>query len=128
MKCLLDTHFLLWVALSSPRLADFPWLDRYEPWGVSPASFLEIEYLHEAGKLEVEIERFMAAVMEDSRFLVDDLQLVALVRQSLSLSWTRDPFDRLLAAHSSARRTPLCTTDRIIRANHAYLPVELPPV
>jgi PIN domain nuclease of toxin-antitoxin system len=45
--------------------------------------------------------------------------------QIADLGWTRDPFDRLLAAHSVARRSPLCSVDRDIRLNHAFLPPEL---
>ncbi len=47
MTLLLDTHFLIWLVLGSDRLAEFPWLDRYRPWGVSPVSFLEIQCLAE---------------------------------------------------------------------------------
>ena len=37
----------------------------------------------------------------------------------------KDPFDRLLAAHSEARRTPLCSLDRQIRSDHRLLVKEL---
>lgn len=127
MKCLLDTHFLLWITIDAPRLAEFDWLERYATWGVSPVSFLEVAYLGETGRLEVDIEAFTAAVMRDPRFVVDEVPLLALVQKALPLDWTRDPFDRLLAAHSTARRLPLCTVDRHIRRNHPYLPAELSP-
>ena len=45
MNVLLDTHFLLWTVLDSGRLEEFPWLDAYRPWGISPVSFLEIQFL-----------------------------------------------------------------------------------
>lgn len=127
MKCILDTHFLLWITVDSPRLLEFPWLERYARWGVSPVSFLEVAYLGEAGRLEVRIDEFTAAVMADPRFVVDEVPLLTLIQRALPLSWTRDPFDRLLAAHSAARRTPLCTVDRHLRDHHPYLPDELVP-
>ena len=122
---LLDTHFLIWLVLRSKRLAEFPWIDRYRPWGVSPVSFLEIQFLAEIGRLSVHNPEFMTAVMEDARFTVDDIPLVTVVRHALRLDWTRDPFDRLLVAHSSARRVALCTLDRRIRTRHPILPAEL---
>jgi PIN domain nuclease of toxin-antitoxin system len=122
---LLDTHFLIWLVLGSKRLAEFPWIDRYRPWGVSPVSFLEIQFLAEVGRLFVRNPEFMTAVMEDARFTVDDISLVTVVRHALRLDWTRDPFDRLLVAHSSARRVALCTLDRGIRSQHPILPAEL---
>lgn len=125
MTLLLDTHFLIWLVLGSKRLTAFPWLERHRPWGVSPVSFLEIQFLSEIGRLTVRNPEFADAVMQDPRFTVDDIPLVSLVRHALRLEWTRDPFDRLLVAHSAARRVALCTTDRQIRANYALLPGEL---
>ena len=125
MKVLLDTHFLLWILEGAARLQQYPWLERYAPWGVSPISLLEIQYLSEAGRIEVHQSEFTRALSGDPRFVVDEVPLVALVEKALPLSWTRDPFDRLLAAHSEARRTPLCTMDRTIRAAHSWIVREL---
>lgn len=125
MKCILDTHFLLWITIEAPRLSEYPWLERYAAWGVSPVSFLEVQYLAEVGRLEVDIDAFTTAVLNDARFLVDEVPLLALIQRALPLGWTRDPFDRLLAAHSIARRTPLCSVDRDIRLNHPHLLPEL---
>jgi PIN domain nuclease of toxin-antitoxin system len=121
----LDTHFLLWIVTGSPRLREFPWLARYQPWGVSPVSFLEIQFLSEVGRLQVRNPEFTQTVSEDARFLVDDASIVTLIHAAIPLTWTRDPFDRLLCAHSSCRRVPLCTTDAVIRQNHSLLPAEL---
>ena len=121
MTTLLDTHFLIWLALGSRRLSEFRWLQRYRPWGISPVSLLEIQYLSEVGRLEVHNPEFTETILGDGRFIVDEVPLLSLVRHALGLSWTRDPFDRLLVAHSTARRVPLCTTDRTIRAHHPLL-------
>jgi PIN domain nuclease of toxin-antitoxin system len=118
MNVLLDTHFLLWTVTGADRLRDYPWLDALRPWGISPVSFLEIQFLAEVGRLEVRQPDFSQAVAADSRFIIDEVPLVALIDKALPLSWTRDPFDRLLAAHSDARRVPLCSLDRRIRENH----------
>lgn len=125
MKVLLDTHFLLWAVLGLPRLDEFPWLERYRPWGVSPVSLLEIQFLAEVGRLEVRHPQFVEALGADPRFIIDEVSLMALVTQALPLDWARDPFDRLLAAHSAARRAPLCTLDRQMRRTHRLLVPEL---
>jgi PIN domain nuclease of toxin-antitoxin system len=125
VKVLLDTHFLLWIVLDVVRLDEFPWLERYRPWGVSPISFLEVQFLAEVGRLEVKQPDFTDTVSRDPRFIVDDVPFDRLIRQALSLGWTRDPFDRLLAAHSTARRVPLCTLDRNVRREHPLLLEEL---
>lgn len=125
LKTLLDTHFLLWVVLGSPRISEFPWLDRYRPWGVSPVSFLEIQYLSEVGRVAVRNPQFAETVMRDPRFIVDEVPLLALIRHAYDLAWTRDPFNRLLSAHSATRRIPLCTTDRVVQGNHTRIVTEL---
>lgn len=104
---------------------EFPWLERYRPWGISPISFLEIRFLSEVGRLEARMPELMEAVGRDPRFVVDEVPLLALIRHALPLDWTRDPFDRLLVAHSSARRTPFCTLDRRIRSSHSMIAAEL---
>lgn len=125
MTLLLDTHFLLWIVLGSGRLEAFPWLDRHRPWGVSPISFLEIQFLAEIGRAEVRNPGFTERLANDPRFVLDEVPLTTLVRQSLPLDWTRDPFDRLIAAHSLARRTPLCSVDRKMLRHHPLLAGEL---
>jgi PIN domain nuclease of toxin-antitoxin system len=114
VRLLLDTHILIWTVLGSKRLAEFPWLERYE-----------LQFLAEIGRISLRSPEFMDELMREQRFRVDDAPLVAMVRHALRLDWTRDPFDRLLAAHSMARRVPLCTADRRVLAHHRLLPLEL---
>ena len=121
MKAILDTHFILWITADTGRLKDFPWLDRYQPWGVSPVSLLEIQYLAEIGRIQVQNPQFSNALANDPRFVIDEISLLSLMRRAIELTWTRDPFDRLIAAHSSVRRLPLCTTDRNIRLHHSMI-------
>lgn len=121
LKSLLDTHFVLWIVTDADRLRSVPWIERQRPWGISPVSLLEIHYLAEIGRIEIRNPQFTDALVEDPRFVIDEVPLVPLMRRAIELTWTRDPFDRLLAAHSSLRRLPLCTTDRNIRENHPLI-------
>lgn len=121
MTCLLDTHFLVWIVSSSRRLKAFPWLRSYEPWGVSPISLLEIQRLAEVGRRKIDNPRFVREVMADPRFVLDDAPAMTLVPKSLNLGWARDPFDRLLAAHSLVRRVPLCSVDALMLEHHKHV-------
>ena len=125
MTCLLDTHFVIWIATNSKRLKHYPWLNAYEPWGVSPISLLEIQLLAEVGRGRIDNPRFSNAVMEDPRFEVDEAPLTALVEKALGLAWTRDPFDRLIAAHSQVRRVPLCSVDSVMLTQQKLIVPEL---
>lgn len=121
MKALLDTHFVIWIVMDADRLASYPWIEQYQPWGVSPVTLLEIQYLSEIGRIEIQNPEFTDTLAEDPRFVIDEVPLVPLIRRAIELTWTRDPFDRLIAAHSSVRRLPLCTTDRNIRIHHPLI-------
>lgn len=125
MKVLLDTHFLLWVLTGARRLESYPWLDGYRPWGLSPISLLELAFLGESGRLEIHGPELFDQLTRDPRFLVDDVSSMALFKHGVGASWTRDPFDRLLSAHSHARRLPLVTVDRQLLRHHRLLPREL---
>lgn len=125
MKCLLDTHYLIWIVTNARRLKQFPWLQRYAPWGISPVNFLDVQLLAESGKLNSRPSEFIEAVKADPRFVLDDVSALVLFQKALDLGWTRDPFDRLLAAHSLARRVPLCTTDAEIQEHHTLIVPEL---
>jgi PIN domain nuclease of toxin-antitoxin system len=63
--------------------------------------------------------------MADPRFKLDEVSLVTLTQKSLELSWTRDPFDRLIAAHSLTRRVPLCSVDEVMLQHHKFIVPEL---
>ena len=125
MNSILDTHFLLWIITGQDRLREFPWIDRYQPWGISPISLLEVQFLAEIGRIQVTNPELTNALGEDPRFLIDEVPIVPLVSKAMELTWTRDPFDRLLAAHSLVRRLPLCTTDRRLLRFHRIVPSEL---
>lgn len=125
MKVLLDTHFLLWILLDSERLERFPWLDRYRPWGLSPVSLLELQFLSEVGRIDARNPELTDRILSDPRFVVDEVPSLALFRHALGATWTRDPFDRMLAAHSSARRVPLATVDRVLLEHHGLVAREL---
>lgn len=64
-----------------------------------------------------EAERLSAAAraaIESDDLLVCDLPFIDVVRRALALSWTRDPFDRLIVAQAAVRQAPLVTKDRTI--------------
>ena len=125
MNVLLDTHFLLWMLSASPRLDEYPWVYEQAPLGVSPVSLLEIQFLHEVGRIQARNPDLSRAVASDPRFVVDEPPLLSLIERSLPMTWTRDPFDRLLCAHSELRRVPLCSVDRSIREHHRLVVREL---
>jgi PIN domain nuclease of toxin-antitoxin system len=81
---------------------------------LSPVSLLELQLLAETGRGRWRGGEGPAAVLRDGRWSLDDPSVHALVDHALALSWTRDPFDRLLVAHAQLRRWRLATSDELV--------------
>ncbi len=85
---------------------------------VSPAVVLELQYLYETKRVADRAE----VVVEDLRHRLNvrvcDLPFPDVARRALALSWTRDPFDRLIVAQAAVRDAKLVTKDRILRKRY----------
>ncbi len=88
-----------------------------EPVFISPIVELELTYLHEVGRVTEPATAPLAALRRSIGLQIADVPLAELVRAAQGLSWTRDPFDRLLAAHAIVADAPLLTADQTILAN-----------
>lgn len=56
----------------------------------------------------------LAALRRSIGLEVVDVSAASLVGAATPLSWTRDPFDRLIAAHAIVADAPLITADQTI--------------
>ncbi|MBM3747167.1 MAG: type II toxin-antitoxin system VapC family toxin [Acidobacteria bacterium] len=85
---------------------------------VSPAAVLEIELLHEIGRLRVNASRVVEVLAEALGLSVCDLPFSTVVQYALKEGWSRDPFDRLIVAHAKANGAPLITKDERIHQHY----------
>jgi PIN domain nuclease of toxin-antitoxin system len=119
----LDTHVVLWLYLRrgeglSERARHSV---EYEPEiFISPMVLLELDYLH-----EIERTTLGSAPVFDYLHQQIDLQVCKksftdVVRSASQLSWTRDPFDRIITAQSAIDRNKLITKDKIIRDHYEH--------
>ena len=86
---------------------------------VSPVVVLELEYLHEIGRLRVDAQTVVEALAGEVGLKVCDLAFGKVVEQALLEKWGRDPFDRLIVAQARVRAAMLATGDERIRANYS---------
>jgi PIN domain nuclease of toxin-antitoxin system len=84
---------------------------------ISPIVELELTYLYEVGRVSEPAVAPLAALRRSIGLTVEDVSLARLVDAASALSWTRDPFDRLIAAHAVVSDAPLLTADRTILEN-----------
>ena len=104
---LLDTNALIWVDRGHARAR--PLLRRGRRLYISPASLLELQFLQEAGRIR--LHRDLASIADDERWMLDEPAASSWFIRAADLAWTRDPFDRLLAAHARIRGWRLATSD-----------------
>ena len=114
----LDTHIVCW--LYAGRVEEFsPLANETIASGVlyvSPIVELELQYLYEIGKIGESPDTIISALSQEIGLIVSDLPLSEIVKEARAISWTRDPFDRLITAEVMLiRNAKLVTRDRTIR-------------
>lgn len=116
---LLDTHVVAWLyAGETQRFPAGPRrLLEEDDLAVSPVVGLELQYLHEIERLSQSSDVVLAALGRTLGLRVVDCSVAELVDHAIGFDWTRDPFDRLIAAHATTQQAPLLTADRDIRAH-----------
>ena len=105
---LLDTNALIWLEQGHARSRVLQAAD--EQLYLSPATILELQFLIEVGRIRLRTGT-LERLAEDDRWLLDDPPASAWFTQAIDLSWTRDPFDRLLIAHARLRGWRFATAD-----------------
>lgn len=89
-------------------------IDEEDTLRISPMSALELAYMHEIGRARDPVSLMLAALRQSIGLEVADVSLAKLVETAVGLSWTRDPFDRMIAAHAVVADAPLVTADKTI--------------
>ncbi len=111
----LDTHVAVWLyadkRLIPPRMLDV--IDSQEV-ALCPMAALEIEYLHEIGRIAASSRIILGLLGERIGLKVEDRRLAEAILAARDITWTRDPFDRIIVSHAQLLRVPLMTKDSTI--------------
>jgi PIN domain nuclease of toxin-antitoxin system len=120
MTVYLDTHVVIWVyegdeeKISSHASRT---LDNSE-LVVSPAVVLELELLHEIGRMRISAEKMITTLESQIDLRVCPLPFWDVAKHALHETWTRDPFDRLIVANARAAGSPLVSRDEQVRKHY----------
>ena len=109
---LLDTNALIWLEKGHHRAK--PLTGSNSTLYISPASLLELQMLNEVGQIRLSAGA-LETLTRDERWMWTTLR-PRLVPPSTDISWTRDPFDRLIVAHARLRGWRLATGDGTLLA------------
>lgn len=115
----LDTHVLVWLFTGEMERFTEAGLKDLETSElvVSPIVQLELSYLHEIGRLRIGGADIISDLNSRLRLVHSDQSMISVVHAAAGLTWTRDPFDRLIVADALAANTALLTKDEVIRSH-----------
>ena len=108
---LLDTHAAIWLLQRHKRARPLARLPRLY---LSPATVLELQFLEEVGRIRFAGPVSATTLAADERWHLDDPPSGRWFAAACDVGWTRDPFDRLLAAHARLRGWKLATADTVL--------------
>jgi len=116
----LDTHVAVW--LYTDKIEKFPAetlnLIENNPIRISPMVLLELGYLHEIGRVQDSGQIVISSLKETLDLSICDLDYLKVINVALELTWTRDPFDRIIVAQSTVNQSTLVTKDTRIRDHY----------
>lgn len=113
----LDTHIVCWLYEGRSELMTPASLRVIESGllQASPVVQLELTYLHEIGRISREGSYVLDVLAKDIGLSVADVSLAQVMKIAGALTWTRDPFDRMIVAHAMIADAALVSKDRLIR-------------
>ncbi len=112
----LDTHALVWLYQGRTELfppAMLRFMGAARPL-ICPMVRLELALLHQIGRITVPPEEIIETMRDTADLGLAESRFDRVAAIAGGLTWTRDPFDRLIAAHAMADDLPLITRDATI--------------
>ena len=113
----LDTHVAVWLYANRQDLLSGAARERVEAdrLHISPMAVLELTCLHEIGRTTEDGTAVLAGLRVAIGLAVDPTPFAEVVERAHGCTWTRDPFDRVIAAHAMAAGATLLTRDTSLR-------------
>ncbi len=120
MSCFLDTHIVVWLYEKKLNLLSDNaknYIEENDLY-ISPIVKLEIEYLFEIGRIKDNSETICGYLEKNINLRIEDSSFLEISKISINEKWTRDPFDRIIVAHSKLKDYTLITKDQNIKKNY----------
>ncbi len=118
----LDTHAIIYLYSGTLDLfSNFGrTLIQSETLLISPIILLELEYLYEIGKINVPSSKIYSGLKKDCGLNTCRIDFIDVIECAKGLTWTRDPFDRLIVAQALVNQSMLLTKDRNISDHYDF--------
>jgi PIN domain nuclease of toxin-antitoxin system len=116
----LDTHAVIWLYTGKKVFGKKSLqLMNESDLRISPIVRLELMLLFRKKRI-VDPHKILSSLKKDFYFDEDRIDLSALITKSMLLDFTNDPFDRMIAAHATVRKSYLVTKDSEILKNSKW--------
>ncbi|MFB2539276.1 MULTISPECIES: type II toxin-antitoxin system VapC family toxin [unclassified Acinetobacter] len=120
----LDTHVLVWLSQTSTHHLSKTVIEFLEDGHnrllISPMVVLELEFLHEIGRINHSADEILAMISDVLELTICQKSWINVVKMATTLKFTRDPFDRLITAHAKLDNNLLITKDTKITTHYAH--------
>lgn len=118
----LDTHVVVWLYSGlTDKLTDIAktLINDNEVY-VSAIVRLELQYLYEIKRITDEPDVIISNLSEQIGLKICNKNFNDIISISLTITWTRDPFDRLITANALLNNNILLSKDQNILNNYLY--------
>ena len=112
----LDTHVTLWLyekILSKFSQSALKLIEENELL-ISGMVFVELQFLYEIKRINLPSHEIITELKRTLGLQICELSLNDIAEKACKLSWTRDPFDRIIVANAMLNNKPLVTKDKNI--------------
>jgi PIN domain nuclease of toxin-antitoxin system len=118
----LDTHVVAWLYAGQVHripLAAQAMIEEQDA-AISPMVVLELAYLHEIERLSADASVIVESLEASLGLRVCTLPFHRLVMEAVAQTWTRDPFDRIIASNAICAKSKLLTKDAAMLEHCSY--------
>lgn len=120
----LDTHIAVWLAQGADKRFSkkaAAAINDAESLLISPMVMLELDFLYERKRVELPGAEIFSYLEKRIDLQMCRVPMARVMRHATGLSWTRDPFDRIIVAQAlSAGNVELITADEAILEHYPH--------
>lgn len=118
----LDTHIVVWLyaGLLEKFSQSIKTILNENEILISPIVRLELQYLHETERVRHPAHVIVADLADRIGVRICEKDFNAIVSQAIRLTWTRDPFDRVIVANASLNDNILISKDQNILEHYPH--------
>ncbi len=117
----LDTHIIVWMYDNDKFIFPKTVLSVMEENDlfICPIVLLELQYLREINRISTEPSLIINTLKSSVNLQISKVSFENIVNASLSQTWTRDPFNRMIVGAASLNDNILVTKDAKILENYS---------